>query len=187
MNGEILKAPDAGEDGLVLGEDGNRYPLNLSEVKGIVVAAAGAKIDFVPADGRATDAYVRAGTATIGPAQTHQATHTVVPPTPGLALGIGSVVCAVIALILPFVGLAPAMVGVILGAVGAGRAKAAGAEDALMWSRIGWISNLVMLAWNVAVFVFVIMFGFAILVPIIQSLGFEGVVDLADSISILAR
>lgn len=58
MIGTVLHFDKTTSSGLISGEDGNRYPFTLGDVKGeFQRLTVGSKVDFVANDGAATDVY----------------------------------------------------------------------------------------------------------------------------------
>jgi hypothetical protein len=186
MNGEVLQAPTEAGAGLVLGEDGHRYALPLAEMRGIQPAAAGARVDFVPNAGTATDVYVRVGagaSAALPAAAGGSAGAPATTSTPGLSFGVASVVLATFALIMPGVGLFMTLIGLPLGVMGASQARQAGADDALLWSRVGWISNAVLMVVQALVLLVVLAFGMAFLWPFIAAIGLDDLARYSNAIT----
>lgn len=67
MRGEILTYDDGPGSGLISGEDGIRYAFSRSDLQQLVPVRAGTKVDFVPADGVATQVFVvQAATQPVG-------------------------------------------------------------------------------------------------------------------------
>ena len=62
MIGTVLQFDKTTSTGLISGEDGNRYPFTLGDVKGeFQRLGAGSKVDFLPQDDAATEVYPTAG------------------------------------------------------------------------------------------------------------------------------
>ncbi|MBR9789368.1 MAG: TM2 domain-containing protein [Vibrionaceae bacterium] len=64
MKGSILNFDDATRQGIISGEDGNRYELNMSEWKSGQIPKAGSKVDFSPSENVALDIYLEASSET---------------------------------------------------------------------------------------------------------------------------
>ena len=77
MRGEVLTYDDGPGTGLISGEDGARYAFTRADLQQLTPVRAGTHVDFVAADGLATQVYVVAQT------QTRSATQGVY--TPGVA------------------------------------------------------------------------------------------------------
>ena len=58
MRGEILTYDDGPGTGLISGDDGARYSFTRSDLQQLVPVRAGMKVDFVPADGTATQVII---------------------------------------------------------------------------------------------------------------------------------
>lgn len=58
MRGEILTYDDGPGHGLISGDDGQRYSFTRADLQQLTPVQAGAKVDFVPADGVATQVFV---------------------------------------------------------------------------------------------------------------------------------
>ena len=58
MRGEVLQYDDQSGQGLISGEDGVRYAFTRANLQHLVLPKPGAKVDFVPMDGVATQIYM---------------------------------------------------------------------------------------------------------------------------------
>ena len=66
MRGEILRYDDNSGEGLISGDDGNRYMFSRSDLEQLQPLATGARVDFQPVDGRATEVILlNSATATV--------------------------------------------------------------------------------------------------------------------------
>ena len=61
MRGEILTYDDGPGAGLISGDDGGRYSFSRADLQQLTPVRAGTRVDFVPADGMATQVFVVAG------------------------------------------------------------------------------------------------------------------------------
>ncbi len=64
MKGSILNFDETTRQGIISGEDGNRYELNMSEWKSSQLPKAGGKVDFSPSDNTAQDIYLESSPVT---------------------------------------------------------------------------------------------------------------------------
>ncbi|EGQ7973476.1 TM2 domain-containing protein [Vibrio parahaemolyticus] len=64
MKGSILNFDETTRQGIISGEDGNRYELNMSEWKSSQLPKTGSKVDFTASENTAQEIYLEASTAT---------------------------------------------------------------------------------------------------------------------------
>ena len=57
MKGSVLDFDEGNRSGIISGEDGNRYTLDISEWKGNQLPKAGAKVDFAVTGDKAEGVY----------------------------------------------------------------------------------------------------------------------------------
>src|SRR5437868_6729805 len=68
MQGQILQIGGPGGNGLILGDDGNRYAFSLAEWKVAKPPAAGMTVDYLPSGGFAREIYPLPGMGAPPPA-----------------------------------------------------------------------------------------------------------------------
>jgi TM2 domain-containing membrane protein YozV len=66
MKGKVLDFNEMARTGLITGDDGNRYTLDMSEWKSGVLPKAGQKVDFSTAGNAATAVYMEASATSLG-------------------------------------------------------------------------------------------------------------------------
>jgi hypothetical protein len=131
MRGTILGVHDG--RGVLLGANDQRLEFPLSEWRSPGTPTPGQVVDYVEADGAARGVFLVPGAAMGGATRPHSMS---------VILGAISIGCLALGFVIPFV---PTVVALVLGCLGASRAREDGDESGLILSRIGWIGALVML------------------------------------------
>lgn len=158
MQGQILQV-DAGRTGLILGDDGSRYRFTDSDWKGLEEPAPGRHVDFIAADGQATEVFplpAQDGAPWPPPPP--------VPPVPprgsdagsSVLLGLLGIACLVLGFVIPIL---PTIAAFVLGLVGADNAKRHDNGPGLILSRVAWVGALVLLVAAVALIAWVANFA----------------------------
>jgi hypothetical protein len=133
MRGQILGTDAARGVAVLVGADGGRLEFPLSEWRSSGAPFAGQWVDYVEADGQARQVFASPG----APGSTH-----VGGTSMGTVFGALSLGCLLFGFIIP---LLPTIAALVLGIVGARRAKEDGDETGLVLSRIGWIGAAALL------------------------------------------
>jgi len=141
MQGQILQVGGADGNGLILGDDGNRYTFSLAEWKVASPPAAGMTVDYVPSGTFAREIYPVPGMGA-QPSPAAPGTAPGVPQNNASMLGGIGILCLALGFIFPLV---PTIAALVLGLIGADMAKRFGDHNALVLSRIAWIGAVVVL------------------------------------------
>ncbi len=137
MKGEVRQLGGLEGGGLIMGEDGNRYSFLLHEWKAAHVPVVGTAVDFVAADGVASEVYPLPN----APLPVELPAFEIPPSNASLFAGIGMGLL-VLSFIIPVL---PSIAALIFGLLGASSAKRHKNRNALIFSRIAWIGSLVTL------------------------------------------
>jgi hypothetical protein len=155
MRGQVLGVEATRGVGVILGGDGARLEFPLAEWRSQGAPAAGQSVDFVLENGQAKQVYgIPAEAAAPGSAGGAS-------PAPAARANTGSVLggiaigCLALGFVVP---LLPTIAALILGIIGAGRARTEGDETGLVLSRIGWIGAAVFLALGVLLLLSALLF-----------------------------
>jgi hypothetical protein len=142
VKGEVRQIGGLEGGGLILGEDGNRYSFLLHEWKADHVPVIGTPVEFVATEGIATQVHPHP--AALPPVEIPA--FEIPPSNASLFAGIGMGLL-VLGIIVPIL---PSIAALIFGLLGASSAKRHKNRNALIFSRIGWIGALVLIAADVA-------------------------------------
>jgi hypothetical protein len=162
MQGQILQVDTVARTGIVLGDDGNRYSFGAADWKAADMPAAGATVDFVPSEGRATEIFSLPGFG----AAAQPRTVYVQPPPQAVAqnnsqlLGWLGVACLVLGFIIPIL---PTIAAFILGLIGADTAKRHRDSTGLVVSRLAWIGAVVVMVGGILLLAFAFTFAWPFL------------------------
>jgi hypothetical protein len=145
MHGTVLGVHN-GRGVLTFGE-GRRLEFSLSEWRSPGNPEPGQNVDFLEENGEARAVFLALPTPTNAPspqqATTAPAQNTAAQTSTPLTLGVISVCCLVLGFVIP-IGV-PTIVSFVVGVIGAGQARRHGDDTALVLSRIGWITSLILL------------------------------------------
>jgi hypothetical protein len=153
MRGQVLGVEATRGVGVLLGADGARLEFPLAEWRSEGAPLAGQAVDYVLENGQARQVYaLPAGAA--APAGAGAS-------APGARGNTGSVLggiaigCLALGFLIPVL---PTIAALILGLIGAARARDEGDETGLVLSRIGWIGALVFLGLGVVLLLGALLF-----------------------------
>ncbi|MGE0828501.1 MAG: hypothetical protein AB7O04_04020 [Hyphomonadaceae bacterium] len=157
MRGQILGVDSARSVGVILAPDGARVEFPLAEWRSAGQPVAGQWVDYIAgeAPSAAVQVYALPNEAGAGarPASAVAATSS----TLGTILGAIAIGCLLLGFAIPIL---PTIAALVLGIVGAARAKDEGDDTGLLLSRIGWIGAAVLLSLGVLlVFGAIVFFG----------------------------
>lgn len=152
MRGTILGVYNG--RGVVIAGDDRRLEFSMTEWRSPGAPTPGQAVDFMEENGeaRAIFAAPPSGGAASAPAAPSSAAS-----SSAMTLAIIALVCLALGLVFPVL---PTIAALILGIVGAGQARAANDDGALVMARIAWIGAVVMLVLGLlVVFAFISFFG----------------------------
>jgi hypothetical protein len=160
MQGTILQVETGRRSGIILGNDDNRYSFSEPDWKPADPPVPGLDVDFIAADGRATEIFTLPGQPAGSPSW--------VPPRPkpasaptsaegsSVLLGLIGIGCLVLGFVIP---LLPTIAAFVLGLIGADSAKRHNNETGLILSRVAWIGALVLTVIGVLLLIFAATFA----------------------------
>ncbi|MGE0046673.1 MAG: hypothetical protein AB7J28_07665 [Hyphomonadaceae bacterium] len=143
MRGQVLGLDQPRGIGVLVDASGERLEFALAEWRSPGAPAPGQWVDFVLADGQAKQVFALPPGAPGTPAYGAGPGPAPAAPTPmGTILGAVALGCLVLGFVIPIL---PTIAALVLGIVGAGRAKEERDETGLTLSRIAWIAATVLL------------------------------------------
>lgn len=151
MRGQVLGLDQPRGIGVLVDASGERLEFALAEWRSPGAPAPGQWVDFVLIEGQAKQVFALPAGApgTQGPPLT-------TAPTPmGTVLGAIALGCLLLGFVIPIL---PTIAALVLGIVGAGRAKEERDETGLTLSRIAWIGAAVLLVLGVTVLLGTVLF-----------------------------